>query len=369
MARGSRDSTGPSGLLVVDKPAGLTSHDVVARTRRLAGTRRVGHAGTLDPMATGVLILGINQATKLLTWITGETKSYDAVIRLGFSTVTDDAEGETTATAPAGAVEALEDAAVDAAVAGLTGDIEQVPSAVSAIKVDGKRSYARVRSGEQVALSARPVRIDEFTVHERVRTTSANGAPVLDLSVSVSCSSGTYIRALARDLGAALGVGGHLTALRRTRIGQVGLADVATLEELSARREAGQGLPLLPLQEAARRLFRERRLTGAEATDVSNGRWITPSGTRPEGQAPAPAESERVSTGAGEGIVPAAALSAGFAPDGTLVALLQDQRRRVREVAVPHLVFASGQRFDGPETGSGTGPDAGASAAAGEGAA
>ncbi|ABY22406.1 tRNA pseudouridine synthase B [Renibacterium salmoninarum ATCC 33209] len=200
-----------SGLVIVDKPQGWTSHDVVAKMRRLAGTRKVGHAGTLDPMATGVLVIGINKATKLLTYIVGTSKTYDATIRLGQSTITDDAEGE-----------------IRRAVAALTGEILQVPSSVSAIKVDGERSYARARAGKDVQLAVRPVNILSFDVHRIQSTTDG----LLDVEVTVSCSSGTYIRALARDLGTALGVGGHLTALRRTAVGPYGLDRTQTLESL-----------------------------------------------------------------------------------------------------------------------------------------
>ena len=226
MARGDtpRTRTADDGVVVVDKPAGLTSHDVVARVRRLAGTRKVGHAGTLDPMATGVLILGIERATRLLGHLALTDKSYDATIRLGVATVTDDAEGEETARVDASAVT---DEAVTAGIAALTGDISQRPSAVSAIKVDGVRSYARVRSGEEVELKARPVTVSAFEPRAVRR-----GDGVVDLDVAVICSSGTYIRALARDLGAGLGVGGHLTALRRTRVGPFGIDSARTLEQL-----------------------------------------------------------------------------------------------------------------------------------------
>ena len=264
---------GPSGLMVIDKPAGMSSHDVVSRMRRIAGTRRVGHAGTLDPAATGVLILGVNKATKLLTYLVGQDKTYDATIRLGIETLTEDAEGEHTAAHPE-AVEALTAmgpeqmrARILEAVAGLRGDIMQVPSAVSAIKINGVRSYARVRGGEEVELPARPVTISEFTVHSVTAGFAeyvvedlegehmATSVPVVDCEVTVSCSSGTYIRALARDLGKILGTGGHLTALRRTRVGAVVLEDAADLAQLKQRREESEApledLPLLPLEEAA----------------------------------------------------------------------------------------------------------------------
>src|SRR5215218_7499090 len=204
-----------SGLAIVDKPAGWTSHQVVGRMRRLAGTRKIGHAGTLDPMATGLLVLGVNSATRLLHYLVGLDKEYLATVRLGWATTTDDAEGEPLPAAPAAAVTAVSEAAVRTAMAPLTGEIEQVPSAVSAVKVAGKRAYQRVREGETVELAARRVTVSAFELLE-LRT----GEGWLDLDVRVECSSGTYVRALARDLGVALGTGGHLTALRRTRIGE-----------------------------------------------------------------------------------------------------------------------------------------------------
>lgn len=258
-----RAVTGVSGILLLDKPAGMTSHDVVSRTRRLAATRRVGHAGTLDPMATGLLILGINSSTRLLTFVVGLDKEYLATVRLGASTTTDDREGEVLATAEPGTVDAVSPASVMAGVAALTGDIEQVPSAVSAIKVNGQRAYARVRAGEQVVLDARSVTVSEFEVMDSRR----DGA-FLDLDVQVSCSSGTYIRALARDLGAALGVGGHLTALRRTRVGPFRVADAATFETVDVDQH------LLPPAAVARRLFAVRDVTVQEAVDLGHGKRL-----------------------------------------------------------------------------------------------
>ena len=356
---------GPSGLMVIDKPAGMSSHDVVSRMRRIAGTRRIGHAGTLDPAATGVLILGVNKATKLLTYLVGQDKTYDATIRLGVETLTEDAEGEHTAAHPE-AVEALTAvgpeqmrARILEAVAGLRGDIMQVPSAVSAIKINGVRSYARVRGGEEVELPARPVTISEFTVHSVTAGFAeyvvedpegehmATSVPVVDCEVTVSCSSGTYIRALARDLGKALGTGGHLTALRRTRVGAVRLQDAADLAELTARREASEGpledLPLLPLEEAARRIFGARELSAAEASDISYGRRIAPSGdgTVVKRSAHASADEQgAIQHASVEGIV------AGFAPDGTLVALLENKMQRGKLQAAPVLVFEANRSFD-----------------------
>ncbi|MFE2431336.1 tRNA pseudouridine(55) synthase TruB [Streptomyces sp. NPDC059373] len=253
------------GLVIVDKPAGLTSHGVVSRMRRLAGTRRVGHAGTLDPMATGVLVLGVEKATRLLGHLALTRKEYVATIRLGRTTVTDDAEGEVTASAPAAGVTRE---AVDAGIAKLTGDILQVPSKVSAIKVNGVRSYARVRGGEDFELAARPVTVSSFTLDDLRRE-----GDLVDLDVTVECSSGTYIRALARDLGADLGVGGHLTALRRTRVGPYGIGVARTLEQLE------ESLDIMPIGEAAGAAFPRWEVDAEQAKRLSHGiRLPLPSG-------------------------------------------------------------------------------------------
>jgi tRNA pseudouridine55 synthase len=252
--------SGASGLVIVDKPAGVTSHDVVSRVRRLTGTRKVGHAGTLDPMATGVLVLGVNRATRLLGHLTLTEKAYDATIRLGASTTTDDAEGELVSTAPTGD---LDEATIRSALASFVGDIDQVPTSVSAIKVDGRRAYDRVREGEDVQLAARPVTIHELEVHQ-VRP----GVERLEVDISVRCSSGTYVRAIARDLGAGLGVGGHLGSLRRTTVGPFTLDDAQTLEQLT------EELTMLPIAEAARASFSSRDLGEAQAGDVRHGRQI-----------------------------------------------------------------------------------------------
>ena len=251
----------PAGLVVVDKPGGMTSHDVVARLRRLAGTRKVGHAGTLDPMATGVLLVGLNRATRLLGHLTLTEKAYDAVVRLGVATTTDDAEGEVlTATSAAH----LSDDEIRAALATQIGDIEQVPSAVSAVKVDGRRAYARVRAGETVELPARPVTVHDIAVHRVERYDD-----VVDVAVSVRCSSGTYVRAIARDVGAALGVGGHLTVLRRTAVGPFTLDDARTLEQLA------EHLDVVPIGEVARRCFPSVDLVAEDADAVRVGRRLT----------------------------------------------------------------------------------------------
>jgi tRNA pseudouridine55 synthase len=282
-----------SGLVVVDKPGGLTSHDVVARVRRLAGTRKVGHAGTLDPMATGVLVLGVNRATRLLGHLVLTEKAYDATIRLGATTTTDDAEGETLTRVPAGH---LDEVTVRSALAGFVGDIEQVPTAVSAIKVDGRRAYERVRAGEKVELAARPVTVHAIDVHAQ-----HTEGDVVDVDVSVRCSSGTYIRAIARDLGAALGVGGHLTALRRTAVGSFGLDRARTLEQLD------EELALLPMAEAARATFAVRDLDETQANDVRFGRALD---------------------------VELSGLTAVFGPDGEFLALYEPRGGVARAVAV-----------------------------------
>jgi tRNA pseudouridine55 synthase len=294
------------GLLLVDKPAGWTSHDVVARGRRLAHTRRVGHAGTLDPTATGVLVLGINKATKLLTFLVGCDKTYTATIRLGQATITDDAEGEVTESYDASGVTSD---AVASAVEALRGDIEQVPSSVSAIKVDGVRSYARVRGGDEVKLQPRPVHVSRFDVLTEREITSRTGG-LRDLDVEVEVSSGTYVRALARDLGAALGVGGHLTALRRTRVGRFDIDDCTPLDELAAMVERDEPLPIIGMGEAAAAQFPVRRISAQEAVDLRHGKRLD---RRPE----------------------SVELSAAITETGELVAMLDESR----PVPVSRVVF------------------------------
>jgi tRNA pseudouridine55 synthase len=299
-----------AGFVIVDKPSGWTSHDVVARMRRLAGTRKVGHAGTLDPMATGVLVVGIGQATRLLSFVTAADKDYDATIRLGAATITDDAEGEVTARADASGVTAD---AIAAAVAALTGEIMQIPSSVSAIKVDGKRSYARVRAGEDVRLKARPVTVSAFTVGTARRGVE-EGAAFVDLDVSTTVSSGTYVRALARDLGDALGVGGHLIALRRTRVAAFAVSDATPLEALATAVAAGEPLPVIPLAEAAVGALPSRALSSEDAANVRFGRRI------PRGPTDGEPDASR----------PLAVLS----PDGELVALVVAEGASLRPLAV-----------------------------------
>ena len=258
-----------SGLVLIDKPSGWTSHDVVARLRKLAGTRRVGHAGTLDPMATGLLLIGVNSATKLLTFLVGENKTYEATIRLGAATITDDKESEFTTVASQDAVRALTVSGLESALKALRGPIDQVPSSVSAIKVDGERAYAKVRSGDEVKLKARPVTIHRFDVIGEPRLVIDGENTFLDFDAIIDCSSGTYIRALARDLGAALGVGGHLTALRRTKIGSYSIAQAQDLEGLT-----GETLAVLPIEQAATQQFKVRSLSDQDVIDVRHGKRL-----------------------------------------------------------------------------------------------
>ena len=277
MSAASTDAV--SGLLIVDKPQGITSHDVVSRTRRLAHTRRVGHAGTLDPMATGVLVLGINKATRLLTWITDHSKRYEAQVRFGVETTTEDAEGEVTS---AKGCDGLGNEEIEAVLSRFRGTISQVPSAVSAIKVNGKRAYARVRAGEDVKLEPREVEISLLEAQGQPRSHRVEYAlegkstqvNCVDLNVVVECSAGTYIRALARDLGNALGCGAHLTSLRRTRVGEFSIDSAHTLQSLDEAAEQSRGeasLPLTSLSEAAREMFPCLLLSEAEAGAFSHG--------------------------------------------------------------------------------------------------
>jgi tRNA pseudouridine55 synthase len=281
------------GLVIVDKAAGMTSHDVVSRCRRLAGTRKVGHGGTLDPMATGVLVLGIGRATRLLTYVVGTGKVYQGTIRLGQSTITDDAEGSVLESVAAGHVTA---AAIRERLAAMTGEVEQVPSAVSAIKIKGVRSYHRVRAGESVQLAPRRVRIDRIDVLD-VR----HEAEIVDVDVEVACSSGTYIRAIARDLGASLQVGGHLTALRRTAVGEFTLAEARPMEA---------PVTVIPLAVAVQRLMPVRAVDADEARVVGHGGPLPPFlASRPYGV---------------------------IGPDGAALAVMSDRDGKAR----PEVVFA-----------------------------
>ena len=341
------------GILLVDKPQGLTSHDVVGATRRLAATRKVGHAGTLDPMATGLLLLGVGRATRFLTYLVGADKTYAATIRLGLETTTEDAEGEVTA-AHGCRIDDLSGDRLQKALAGLTGQIQQVPSAVSAIKVDGVRAYKRVRDGQDVELEARPVAIHELRLTGEPRQagvdlagTAAGGVStgaetdgaegevqVVDLDVVVSCSSGTYVRALARDLGQSLGCGAHLTALRRTGVGPFDVGQASTLIELSEQVETDavtpdpRGAATVPLEEVARRCFERLALTEPEACGLRHGQPLD-AAVLERAEAPEGRLGEVASKG-----ISRQRVVAGFAPDGRLVALLRHQGSRARPVLV-----------------------------------
>lgn len=251
------------GLLLVDKPEGITSHDVVSRVRKLLGTRKVGHAGTLDPMATGLLVLGIESGTRLLTFIVGKDKTYEATIKLGSSTVTDDREGEVISTSTMEQISAISEQQVLKSINKLTGVIQQKPSAVSAIKVDGERAYARVRAGEEVDLPSREVIVSRFEVVGPIRREVNH----IDLDFVVDCSSGTYIRALARDLGIDLGVGGHLTALRRTRVGEFEVKDVFNFEVSSKAT-------IIELAVAAPIILPSKIITSQDEIDLGHGKKI-----------------------------------------------------------------------------------------------
>ncbi len=351
-----------NGILLVDKAEGWTSHDVVARARRALGTRKVGHAGTLDPMATGLLVLGAGPSTRLLTHLVGLDKTYTATIRLGVSTVTDDREGAVLDVAPPAAVTALaaDRERIAAAVASLTGDIEQAPSAVSAIKVDGRRAYDRVRAGEQVELKKRPVTVYAFEIEDPRLVVAKGlsggelGVEVVDIDVVVRCSTGTYVRALARDLGEALGVGGHLTALRRIEVGPFAVSDAVPMSRLAAPARHGverqeqqqdqqleeQGPPLaeelLAPAEVASRLFPVLALDEQQRIDLGHGKRLEL------------AEGQTLGDGSDR-----AGLAAAIAPDGTLVGLVEVKHGRTRVV--------TNFPVDGPAGASG-----GAAAEAGE---
>lgn len=330
-----------SGLVIVAKPTGMTSHDVVARIRRLAGTRRVGHAGTLDPMATGVLVVGIGKATRLLGHLALTEKEYAATIRLGQATSTDDAQGELLPGPPAsagagdetvrpagraaeacGAASAstgrtrlasdISEGELRAALTAFTGQITQVPPAVSAVKVGGRRAYQLARSGASPELAARTVtvrRLDLLAIRP--------AGELLDVDVAICCSSGTYIRAIARDLGAALGTGGHLTALSRTRVGPYLLRQARTLEQLAESFDA------VPLAQAASKAFPRRELSAREAEVLSHGGRLAAADA---GQAAVGGQPSATATAGG----PVAA----FGPDGTLIALVAEQDGYARPLAV-----------------------------------
>jgi len=285
------------GLVLIDKPTSWTSHDVVAKVRKAVGTKKVGHAGTLDPLATGLLVLGIESGTKLLTFLVGADKTYEATIRLGQQTISDDSESEVIASASPDEIAKLSDEDIKREIAKLTGVIMQTPSSVSAIKIDGKRAYDLVRAGEQVELKAREVTIYRFEMLSVARVSG-----FLDVQVKVECSSGTYIRALARDIGASLGVGGHITALRRTKVGHFDVTEANSIEELAELR-------LTELAAAAKQLFPVVELTDSEVTDLIHGKRIS-------------GKSE------------VAGLAAGLSMSGKLVAVLESVKTDLKSVVV-----------------------------------
>jgi tRNA pseudouridine55 synthase len=285
------------GLVLIDKPTSWTSHDVVAKVRKAVGTKKVGHAGTLDPLATGLLVLGIESGTKLLTFLVGADKTYEATIRLGQQTISDDSESEVIASASPDEIAKLSDEDIKREIAKLTGVIMQTPSSVSAIKIDGKRAYDLVRAGEQVELKAREVTIYRFEMLSVARVSG-----FLDVQVKVECSSGTYIRALARDIGASLGVGGHITALRRTKVGHFDVTEANSIEELGELR-------LTELATAAKQLFPVIQLTDSEVTDLIHGKRIS-------------GKSE------------VAGLAAGLSMSGKLVAVLESVKTDLKSVVV-----------------------------------
>lgn len=287
-----------SGLVLIDKPSDFTSHDIVAKVRKAVGTKKVGHAGTLDPLATGLLVLGIESGTKLLTFLVGADKTYLATIRLGQATVSDDSQSEVIFEADKNILQKITDEQINSQLAPLRGEISQRPSSVSAIKVAGKRAYDLVRAGEEVILKSRTVKVYSF----ELLSSPKRDAGFIDLEVKIDCSSGTYVRALARDLGQALNVGGHLTALRRTRVGQFEVANANSLDELD-------NLALTPLVSAARALFPERLLSSEEVIDLVHGKRLV--GAKDQG-----------------------GLIAGISPDGKLVAVLEPKDSDLKSVVV-----------------------------------
>ncbi|MCJ7859520.1 tRNA pseudouridine(55) synthase TruB [Corynebacterium kalidii] len=304
-----------SGLVVVDKPAGMTSHDVVSRCRRIFGTRRVGHSGTLDPMATGVLVVGVERGTKFLAHVVTHDKRYDATVRFGAATVTDDMEGEVLSQATPDDLAALTADRVHRAFAAQRGEIMQRPSSVSSIKVNGRRAHELVREGVDVVLPERPVTVHDLTVHDvhlATGDTAGTGGrgPVVEADISVHCSSGTYIRSIARDVGEELGVGGHLTALRRTSAGPFDVADARTLDELSAVRDDTDAAPSLTmsLDKAMTTCFPVREVSTEDGDALSLGKWLSPVGAR--------------------------GVHAAVTPDGRAVALIEEKGRRAASVFV-----------------------------------
>ena len=293
-----------SGVVIVDKPAGMTSHDVVGKMRRIMGTRRVGHSGTLDPMATGVLVVGVERGTKFLAHVVTHDKRYEATVRLGVSTLTDDLEGEVLSEASPEALQALTEQDIRDAFAAQVGEIMQRPSSVSSIKINGRRAHELVREGHDVVLPERPVTVHSLEMGEVCLVSDANSdSPHWSATISVHCSSGTYIRSIARDVGDALGVGGHLTALRRTSAGPFDIAESVTLEQLAEAPQLS-----LSLDEVMARCFPVRDITQEQAQHLSLGKWLAPVGLTD--------------------------VHAAVAPDGKAIALLKEKGKRAASVFV-----------------------------------
>jgi len=291
-----------NGFLLIDKAGGMTSHDVVAMTRKKLDTKKVGHAGTLDPMATGVLVLGVGIATRLLTYITDGKKTYEATILLGKSTHTDDKEGDLTFTADNAAISKISDDQIKDELAKFIGNIKQRPSSVSAIKIDGKTAHARVRAGESVEIAER-----EITIYELITKEIRHTADAIEVEITVTCSAGTYIRAIARDLGDKLKIGGHLISLRRT------LVSPFSIEQCQSVNDAN----LIPVGEVVEKLFPIRKLELSQSREISFGRVIEQN------------SSEEV--------------FAAIDNLGNFVALLQNKLQGNLVVAAPILVSGSGQ--------------------------
>ncbi len=283
------------GFLVVDKAPSMTSHDVVAVARKALGTRKVGHAGTLDPMATGVLVLGFGNGTRLLQYITDGDKSYTATIVLGASTITDDREGEVISEVSAAHIS---DEEIKSGLAKMVGEIQQRPSSVSAVKVDGERAYDRVRAGEVFELAARTITISSLNVLEIRRPGSR-----IEIDIDVTCSAGTFIRAIARDLGSDLQVGGHLSVLRRTRVAGFPISQASSFEELKA-----QTFTPLALSDVARATFQVRELALDEVSELSFGRALASN--------------------------PSDEIFAALSPDDRLIALLKNESGKAKPIAV-----------------------------------
>lgn len=295
-----------SGLVIVDKPAGMTSHDVVGRLRRIMGTKKVGHSGTLDPMATGVLVLGVERGTRFLAHVVTHDKRYEATFALGASTVTDDCEGDFTAVTPADKVTDWIIESISKALATAfdtqRGEIMQRPTSVSSIKINGRRAHELVREGHEVNLPPRPITVFELT-WDNVRLSETPNGPRWLVDVSVHCSSGTYIRAIARDIGEQLGLGGYLTSLRRTSVGPFSISDASPLDQLASEPSLS-----LSLDAAMTTCFPTREITEEQGKDLSLGKWLKPIGLSD--------------------------IHAAVTPDGRAIALVEERGSRASSVFV-----------------------------------